>query len=226
MRKSIASRFFSVMSMVLVFSIGTLGIFFVFFANRYFQTDRLNLLNLCVTNAQAAFSDSLQEKDGITTEAQRSELRENLRLISNTTSTIVILADENGKCIVCTQEDECTHEGAFLPNETMKALGSVSATMKLGKIFEDIYSQTSQLSVGRAARDSKGNIIGYVLAFSDATNITIFSNAIISIFMVCAGTMLTISSVVSIIVTSHLTTPLRNISDAARRFSRGILAPG
>ena len=89
MRKSIASRFFSVMSMVLVFSIGTLGIFFVFFANRYFQTDRLNLLNLCVTNAQAAFSDSLQEKDGITTEAQRIELRENLRLISNTTSNVL-----------------------------------------------------------------------------------------------------------------------------------------
>ena len=221
MRKSIVSRFFSAMSMVLVFSIGTLGIFFVFFANRYFQTDRLNLLNLCVTNAQAAFNDSLQEKDGISTEAQRSKLRENLRLISNTTSTIVILADENGKCIVCTQEDECAHEGAFLPNDTMKKLGGVNATMQLGKIFEDIYSQTSQLSVGRAARDEKGNIIGYVLAFSDATNITVFSNAIISIFMVCAGTMLTISSVVSIIVTSHLTTPLRNISDAARRFSQG-----
>lgn len=221
MRKSIVSRFFSAMSVVLVTSIGTLGIFFMFFANRYFQSDRLNLLNLCVTNAQAAFDDSLQEKDGITTEERRSQLRENLRLISNTTSTIVILADENGRCIVCTEKNKCSHEGTFLPNETMNTLSGVDASVQLGKIFEDIYSDTSQLSVGRAARDAKGNIIGYVLAFSDATAITVFSNAILSIFMICAGTMITVSSVVSIIVTGRLTTPLRNISDAARRFSQG-----
>ncbi len=221
MRKSIVSRFFSAMSMVLVVSIGTLGVFFMFFANRYFQADRLNLLNLCVTNAQAAFGDSLQEKDGITTEERRSSLRENLRLISNTTSTIVILADENGRCIVCTEENECSHEGTFVPSATMQTLSGVEVSVQLGKIFDDIYSGSTQLSVGRAARDAKGNIIGYVLAFSDATSITVFSNAILSIFMVCAGTMLTVSSIVSIIVTSHLTTPLRNISDAARRFSQG-----
>ena len=107
MRKSIVSRFFSAISMVLVMSITILGVFFIFFASRYFQSDRLNLMNLCVVNAQAAFDDSIQEKDGITTEEQRSKLRENLRLISNTTSTIVILADENGKCIVCTDQIIC-----------------------------------------------------------------------------------------------------------------------
>ena len=221
MRKSIVSRFFSAMSMVLVVSISTLGVFFMFFANRYFQADRLNLLNMCVTNAQAAFDDSLQEKDGITTEERRSELRENLRLISNTTSTIVVLADENGKCIVCTETSKCSHEGSFLPNETMKNLSGVDATMQLDRIFNDIYTDSAHLAVGRAARDAKGNIIGYALAFSDASSITVFSNAILSIFMVCAGTMLTVSSVVSIIVAGRLTTPLRNISDAARRFSQG-----
>ena len=106
MRKSILSRFFSAISMVLVMSITILGVFFMFFASRYFQSDRLNLMNLCVVNAQAAFDDSLQEKDGITTEERRSKLRENLRLISNTTSTTVILADENGRCIVCTENNK------------------------------------------------------------------------------------------------------------------------
>ncbi|MBR4036912.1 MAG: HAMP domain-containing histidine kinase [Oscillospiraceae bacterium] len=221
MRKSIVSRFFSAMSMVLVASISTLGVFFMFFANRYFQADRLNLLNMCVINAQAAFDDSLQEKDGITTEVRRSELRENLRLISNTTSTIVILADENGRCIVCTEKNKCSHEGSFLPTETMKALTGVDVTVQLGKSFDDIYDGAAHLSVGRAARDARGNIIGYVLAFSDASSITVFSNAILSIFMVCAGSMLTVSSIVSIVVAGRLTTPLRNISDAARRFSQG-----
>ena len=60
-----------------------------------------------------------------------------------------------------------------------------------------------------------------MFAFSDATSITVFTNAILSIFMVCAGTMLLLSSIVSIIVTGRLTTPLRNIAEAARRFSQG-----
>ena len=86
--------------------------------------------------------------------------------------------------------------------------------------FDDIYAGT-YYTVGRAARDANGNIIGYIFAFSDATSITVFSNALLSIFMVCAGVMLLISSAVSILVTGRLTTPLRNISEAAKKFSQG-----
>ncbi|MBQ7902889.1 MAG: HAMP domain-containing protein [Oscillospiraceae bacterium] len=220
MRKSIVSRFFSAMSLVLVLAISTIGISFVFFASKYFKTDRLNLMNLCVINAQAAFDDSMQEIDGISTEEQRSKLRENLRLISNTTSTIVLLADENGRCIVCTETNKCSHEGSYVPQETMKILSGVDKSVQLKENFDIEYSGT-YYTVGRAARDESGNIIGYVFAFSDATSITVFTNAILSIFMVCAGTMLLLSSVVSIIVTGRLTTPLRNIAEAARRFSQG-----
>ena len=220
MRKSIVSRFFSAMSMVLVMSITILGVFFMFFAGRYFQADRLNLMNLCVTNAQAAFDDSIQEKDGITTDEQRSKLRENLRLISNTTSTIVILADENGKCIVCTEIDDCSHEGSFIPADIMKSLSGTENSVRLKEYFDDIYSG-SYYTVARAARDSKHNIIGYVFAFSDSTSMSVFSNAILSIFMVCAGTMLMVSSLVSIYVAGRLTTPMRAIADAARKFSQG-----
>ena len=220
MRKTIVTRFFSATSLLLVTSIGVLGILFMFFANRYLQSDRLNTMNLCVINAQAAFDDSIQEKDGITSEEQRSKLRENLRLISNTTSTIVILADEKGKCIVCTEETVCSHEGSFVPEDAMKLLSSQDKSLQLNETFADIYSG-SYYTVGRAARDGYGNIIGYVFAFSDATSITAFTQALISMFMVSAGIMLLISSVVSILVTSRLTTPLRNISDTARKFGQG-----
>lgn len=220
MRNTIVTRFFSSVSLLLVTSIGVLGMLFMFFANRYLQSDRLNTMNLCVINAQAAFNDSIQEKDGITSEEQRSKLRENLRLISNTTATTVILADEKGKCIVCTEQEECVHEGSFVPDIAMKTLSAYDKSIQLEETFTDIYSG-SYYTVGRAARDAKGNIVGYVFAFSDATSINVFTNALLSMFMVSAGIMLLISSVVSILVTSRLTTPLRNISDAARKFGQG-----
>ena len=220
MRKTIITRFFSATSLLLVTSISVLGMLFMFFANRYLQSDRLNTMNLCVINAQAAFDDSIQEKDGITSVEQRGKLRENLRLISNTTNTTVLLADENGKCIVCTEKTKCTHEGSFVPENAMKLLSGNNNSIQLDETFTDIYSG-NYYTVGRAARDASGNIIGYVFAFSDSSGIIAFTQALLSMFMVSAGIMLLISSMVSIIVTSHLTTPLRNISDAARKFGQG-----
>ncbi len=220
MRKNIVTRFFSATSMLLVTSISVLGMLFMFFASRYLQTDRLNTMNLCVINAQAAFDDSIQAKDDITTEEQRSRLRENLRLISNTTATTVILADENGKCIVCTESNRCKHEGSFVPDRAMKTLSASRKSVRLEETFTDIYSGT-YYTIGRAARDSRGNIIGFVFSLSDATSIMTFTNALLSMFMASAGIMLLISSVVSIVVTGRLTTPLRNISEAARKFGQG-----
>jgi len=220
MRKTIVTRFFSATSLLLVTSISVLGVLFMFFANRYLQSDRLNTMNLCVINAQAAFDDSMQEKDGITSTERRGKLRENLRLISNTTNTTVLLADEKGKCIVCTEKNKCSHEGSFIPENAMKTLSAKENSLQLDETFTDIYSG-SYYTVGRAARDTSGNIIGYVFAFSDSSGIIAFTQALLSMFMVSAGIMLLISSVVSIIVTSHLTTPLRNISEAARKFGQG-----
>lgn len=220
MRKTIVSSFFSAISLLLISSISVLGILFMFFANRYLQTDRLNTMNLCVVNAQAAFDDSIKDLGEENTEEKRAKLRENLRLISNTTSTILLLADENGKCIVCTEKNPCTHEGSFLTEDIMKKLSAVEKSMQLEETFTDIY-RGSYYTVGRAARDTDGNIIGFVFAFSDATGISEFTNALVSMFMVSAGVMLLISSVVSILVTGRLTTPLRNISDAAKKFSQG-----
>ena len=82
-------------------SIAFLGVFFMFFAGKYLRTDRMNTLNSCVVNAQQAYIESLRTDD-LSTDEKRDKLRENLRLISNTTSTKLLLADENGKCLVCT----------------------------------------------------------------------------------------------------------------------------
>ncbi len=220
MRKTIVTRFFSATSILLVSSISVLGILFMFFANRYLESDRLNTMNLCVINAQAAFDDSIQEKDGITSNEQRSKLRENLRLISNTTNTTVILADENGKFIVCTEKNKCTHEGTFVSDSTMKALSSYDKSVQLDESFSE-FGSGDYLTIGRAARDLSGNIIGFVFAYSDASSITVFTNALRSMFIISAAIMLFLSSIVSIVVTGRLTTPLLNISETARKFGQG-----
>ncbi|MEG1782838.1 MAG: HAMP domain-containing sensor histidine kinase [Oscillospiraceae bacterium] len=219
MRKTIVSRFFSATSLLIVTSISVLGVFFMFFANKYFRTERLNILNLCVSNAEQTYLASM-DNNVLTQEEKIYELRENLRLISNTTSTIVFVTDKQGLCIVCTEPMACPHIGSIIPETAVKMLDATEKSVQLNDSFADMYDGY-YFTVGRAVRDRENRISGYIFASSDASSMTVFTNALLSMFMISAGVMLLISSVVSIWVTSKLTTPLRNISEVAKKFSQG-----
>lgn len=220
MRKTIASRFSSAISLMITLSIGTLGIIFMFFTQRYLANDRIDTLNLCVNNGREAYRISLGDYEDLTSTEKRNKLRDNLRLISNTTSTRVLLADEKGKILVCTEETKCGHEGMFLPDDIMRQLSATEKPSVLNGNFAKMYPN-SYYTVGLSARDAYGNITGYVFAFSDASSTAAFMNNLMAIFFLCAASMLTISGVVTFFVTDRLTTPLSNISNAAKQFSQG-----
>lgn len=220
MRKTIASRFSSAISLMITLSIGTLGIIFMFFTQRYLANDRIDTLNLCVNNGREAYRISLGDYEDLTSTEKRNKLRDNLRLISNTTSTRVLLADEKGKILVCTEETKCGHEGMFLPDDIMRQLSATEKPSVLNGGFAKMYPN-SYYTVGLSARDAYGNITGYVFAFSDASSTAAFMNNLMAIFFLCAASMLTISGVVTFFVTDRLTTPLSNISNAAKQFSQG-----
>lgn len=65
---------------------------------------------------------------------------------------------------------------------------------------------------------------GYAFASSDARRLNEYIANLFSMFILSAGLMLLVSSVLSIVLTSHMTTPLRRISDAAQKFGDGDFA--
>lgn len=220
MRRSLVTRFFSTMSLLIVASISLLGMLFIFFANRYLESERIGQLTLCVQSAADAYDDSITSEEGATFEEKRTVLRDNLRLISNTTSTIVLLADENGLVIACTESAPCTHEGSLLSGDVINGILARSRPVQTEEIYPDIY-RGSYYSVASTARNDAGNITGYIFAFSDKATVTLFTNALLSMFMISAGVMLLISSAVTVVVTSRMTDPLMTINQATRRFGQG-----
>ena len=84
--KSIASRFFTSISVLIMVSISLLVATFMAFANRYFESDRLNILNLCVEsvedNLAANYDSDISSIDDV------APVTENLKLISDTTKPI------------------------------------------------------------------------------------------------------------------------------------------
>ena len=222
MKQSIVSRFSFAYGLLLLSSILALGLFFMFFSNRYLRNDRLDTLTLCAENAQAAYNESLNDdvSRDLPLEARRARLRENLRLITNTTATKMLLADETGRILVCTEHEECDPEGRYVPREILAGLTASGGPVQVTQDFAGMYTE-NYYTMGMAARNETGEIIGYVFAFADSARTTTFISALMAIFIFSAGVMLAISSMVTVVVTGRLTTPLRNITDAARRFSQG-----
>lgn len=219
MNKTIAARFFSATSFLIVASIGVLGVTFMIFANKYFEGDRLNILNICVTTAVDTMDFNYSKN--VDNVEEKNPLREQLRLISTTTRATIFVADKDGQVIVCTDSlDDCLHLQENLPTEALQAADAEYAIVRVSDIFAKIYQKNSY-TVGTAMRNEKDIVTGYVFASSDANSIMVFTNALLSIFLLSAGVMILLSSIVSLAITSKMTTPLTNISDAAKRFSQG-----
>ncbi|MBR6518151.1 MAG: HAMP domain-containing histidine kinase [Oscillospiraceae bacterium] len=216
--KSIASRFFTSISILIMISISLLGATFMAFANRYFESDRLNILNVCVESVEDNIGANYGGNISDIKEVER--MTENLKLISDTTQSTVMIADLNGKVVTCTDNDDCATE---IPKEAISLADSYQETVRVSDIFTR-YFQTEYYAVGKAVRDEAGAVTGYIFVASSIGTIRIFTNALLSMFLVSACVMILVSSIVSIAVTSKLIMPLRNISDAAKRFSQGDLS--
>ena len=218
MNKTIASRFFGAASMLIITSIAMLGITFMIFANQYFEMERLDVLTLCVESVEDSLETNYQHQvariDNIV------PFTENLKLLSGTNQTTVIIADSEGNLITCTEGENCVHRTGVLPQDAMDLAAKERGTIRLSKNFSRAYG-VDYYAAGKAVRDENGHITGYIFATIDKGTITIFTNALISIFMLSACVMILISSIVSLAVTGRLTTPLRNITEVARRFSQG-----
>lgn len=217
MNKTIASRFFSTASALIILSITLLGFTFMIFANQYFEMDRINVLNTCVESVEDNLEANYQRHVGGITNIM--PLTENLQLISDTTQSIVTLLDPDGNLLTCTAT-ECYHREKPVPQSVIDAMLAAEGTV----VISDGISQTyngEYYAVGKTLKSYGGEVTGFILATSSRAATTIFTNALLSMFMLSACVMILVSSVVSLAVTSKLTTPLRNIAEAARRFSQG-----
>lgn len=218
MNKTIASRFFSATSTLIIISIAVLGITFMIFANQYFELERLNVLSMCVESVEDNLEVNYQRHVGKISDV--TPLTENLQLIKDTTQSTVMIADTKGRLLTCTDEKDCIHKSVDLPKAAVTMMEKEQTAVRVSDTFSKTYGG-DYYAVGKALRDDSGAVTGYIFASCTKGTISIFTNALLSMFMLSACVMILISSIVSLMVTSKLTTPLRNITEVARRFSQG-----
>ena len=219
MRKSISSMYFSTTAALLIVSTAVLCAIQMYLVMGYFKQDKKESLSEVVSIATTQIHLRQQTENSMDIDpALAQKIQESLALVSETSSTIILFTDENGVVQLCSEGTSSSNVGRQVPANILADLtadGSFFETGTLGGIYP-----SACYTVGGIVDDG-GLPLGYVFASTSAGSLNIFVGDMFSSFVLAAGLMLLASSVLAIFFTTRLTTPLRRISEAARKFGGG-----
>lgn len=211
--------YFSTTAALLIVSTAVLCAIQMYLVMGYFKQDKKEALSEVVSIVTAQIH--LRRQTGDTADidpALAQKIQESLALVSETSSTIILFTDETGVVQLCSEGPGSSNVGRQVPESILAALaagGSFFETGTLGGIYP-----AACYTVGGVVDDG-GLPLGYVFASTSAGSLNIFVGDMFSSFVLAAGLMLLASSVLAIFFTTRLTTPLRRISEAARKFGGG-----
>ncbi len=217
-RKSISSAYFSMTAVVLVASILAMGLLQMYLSMEYFKTDKEKTLDDIVSIAAAKAYEPDNGLQVWKNSDELSSVQSTIALIGQSSGNLVFAADPQGNIIMCSEGGDCVHQ-RNIPQRIMDELCEKGKYFELGTLGGSLTS--NYYTSGRPLYSDQDQVIGYIFASSDAAGMDVFVSDMFSSFVLSAGLMLLVASVLSILLTTRLTTPLRRIAAAAKRFGGG-----
>ena len=223
MRKSITTRYFYSTAVLLICSIAVMGFIQMYLAMGYFREENGTALIQTIDNAilamQEAADDGIVEKRAEAAEAAGldvEDIKRGITLTARAAGKSILVTDAYGSVVLSIPSE---YQGMEVSVKTCNATysrGIYDEMGTLGGIFSSRY-----YIAGKPILDEKGMLQGFVFAGANADSLTEYLANLFSTFILSAGLMLMVSSVLSIVLTNRMTTPLRRISDAAKKFGGG-----
>lgn len=224
MRKSITSRYFTTTVVILLCSILLLGTVFMVFTARYFRDENdhalAGVVNSLLQQAQMLeegthpFQSAVELKGVDDTVVLQLAARQ----AAGVTGSTVFLSDAQGNVSLCSEGAECIHR-VRLPLELLREAAEKGSASEMGTL-NGVY-EGNHYTVAKPIYTHDGVLRGFVLASASDANLSGYLSDVFAAFFIACGVMLLVSSVLSIVLTSRMTTPLRRISDAAQSFGKG-----
>ncbi len=221
MRKSISSMYFTTTAVLLIASAAVMGLIQMYLVMEYFEDDKHRALDDAVRIAAVQVQEDSPLRRMLEDEQLRSDMQEQMKLISRTSSASMFMTDAEGTVVMQAPGEEERLEGApRVDGEVLRQAASEEGffeTGNMGGLYDGKY-----YTAGRAIENQDtGEPMGYVFASASAASMNVFVGDMFSSFVLSAGLMLLVSSLLAIFFTNRLTTPLRRISEAARKFGSG-----
>ena len=224
-QRSISTLVFNAIATILLIGIFIMGTAQMVFTVRYFHTERHQALTDAVNLAVAQSMQLLLRTDTPDTvdelrldEEVTDQIEQRVELIGSSSSVVLTLLDTGGNVILCSNRS-ILMEGVAVQPDCLAQMDTREGYFGIGDL--DGVLAGRYYTAGKAAYGRENQVVGYVIASSSAAGLASYMGDIFSSFILSAGLMLLLASILSIVITGRLTMPLRHIAEAARRFGSG-----
>ena len=219
MRKTISNMYFATTAILLVAGITVMGFVQMYLALSYFVGERKSALSGVVQVAAKQVS-LLQQGEDLPqlSEEDRDRMQRAIGIVSETSDSSLLLADAQGNVVLAAGFDQAL--GAQIPRNVLDQMAGGQKAMFDSGTLGGVYDK-GQYTAGCVLTDAAGQVRGYAFASSNISALNGYVADMFSTFILSAGLMLLISSLLSVVFTTRLTLPLRRIAEAARKFGAG-----
>ena len=219
MRKTISNMYFATTAILLVAGITVMGFVQMYLSMSYFVGERKSALSGVVQVAAKQVS-LLQQGEDLPqlSEEDRDRMQRAIGIVSETSDSSLLLADAQGNVVLVAGFDQAL--GAQIPRNVLDQMAGGQKAMFDSGTLGGVYDK-GQYTAGCVLTDAAGQVRGYAFASSNISALNGYVADMFSTFILSAGLMLLISSLLSVVFTTRLTLPLRRIAEAARKFGAG-----
>lgn len=219
MRKTISNVYFATTAILLVAGITVMGFVQMYLSMSYFVGERKSALSGVVQVAAKQVS-LLQQGEDLPqlSEEDRDRVQRAIGIVSETSDSSLLLADAQGNVVLAAGFDQAL--GAQIPRNVLDQMAGGQKAMFDSGTLGGVYDK-GQYTAGCVLTDAVGQVRGYAFASSNISALNGYVADMFSTFILSAGLMLLISSLLSVVFTTRLTLPLRRIAEAARKFGAG-----
>ncbi len=209
MSKSIRYYYFTTIAAVLVISVMVMGLIQMALGVNYFQRDKQKQLRQVVTAVNEGLLTGRIDLTG--------ESRYTIDLMAGMAEAEVYLADPAGNIIFTTEKSNALL-GMQVPARVMEVLARTEGyneTGVLGGMFPRNFYTVAVPLRGEAG------LGGYLFASADASSLKVYLMDMASTFVLSAGLVMMVASLLAVVLTKRTVIPIRRVSEAARQFAEG-----
>ncbi|MEG2393726.1 MAG: HAMP domain-containing sensor histidine kinase, partial [Ruthenibacterium sp.] len=220
MSKSVSTRYFYSTSFLLLCSITLMGLIQFYLSMGYFQEEKNTALIGTIDNAVRIFHDYQADGDDIKNDIAIVNVSREILITARASGNLIFVTDPYGTTLLCNDSGlSASYLAKQFPARALNEAYQQGVYTELGTLGG--FFKARYYLAGKPLVTGDDKLAGFIFAASDASGLAIYLSNMFSTFILSAGLMLMISSVLSIWMTARMTTPLRRMADAASRFGKG-----
>lgn len=222
MFKSIFSKYFAVVSFIVCVTFIVLGVVQTVISANFWLDEKQKLMNENTEQVAKVAADACYlSSDGAqyVLNLERSNLPIIARLLCGAIDTEMFITDSRG-VLLCSATGETAPQGNSVPSAFLREIPSDRTYFGVGTLG-GMYEKTDQQYVSSAPICKGGEMIGYVFAVSPAHNLTLYLISNVKTYLLTMLGVLLLAMLLTYWFTARLVRPLRNMSEAVRRFGAG-----